>query len=148
MTNFQIILSEYYLLIKSLHLIFVICWMAGLFYLPRLFVYHADSAIGSKQSETFKIMEYKLLKIIMNPAMMLTYIFGSMLLLITADHSAGWLQSKLVLVLILSGFHGFLAKQVKIFAQNSNTRKSKFFRWINEIPTVLMIVIVFLAVFK
>jgi protoporphyrinogen IX oxidase len=134
--------------IKALHVIAVIAWMAGMLYLPRLFVYHCDAEIGSKQSETFKVMERRLLKTIINPAMAVTWLAG--LYLAFAGHwfSAGWLHGKLLLVLVMSGLHGFLARCVKDFAADRNLRSPKFYRIINEVPTVLMIIIVILVVVK
>jgi putative membrane protein len=134
--------------IKALHVIAVISWMAGMLYLPRLFVYHCDAEIGSKQSETFKVMERRLLKAIINPAMILTWLLG--LYLAWAGHwfSAGWLHGKLLLVVILSGIHGFFARCVRDFAADKNSRSQKFYRIINEVPTLLMIGIVILVVVK
>ena len=134
--------------IKALHVIAVIAWMAGMLYLPRLFVYHSDAEIGSKQSETFKVMERRLLKAIVNPAMAVTWLAG--LYLAFAGHwfSAGWLHGKLLLVIAMSALHGFLARCVKDFAADQNLRSQKFYRIINEVPTVLMIGIVILVVVK
>jgi putative membrane protein len=134
--------------IKALHVIAVIAWMAGMLYLPRLFVYHCDAEIGLKQSETFKVMERRLLRAIINPAMAVTWLAG--LYLAFAGHwfSAGWLHGKLLLVILMSGLHGFLARCVKDFAADRNLRSDKFYRLINEIPTVLMIGIVILVVVK
>ena len=134
--------------IKALHVIAVIAWMAGMLYLPRLFVYHSVAEAGSKQSETFKLMEHRLLKAIINPAMAVTWLAG--LYLGWAGHwfSAGWLHGKLLLVIVLSGMHGFLARCVKDFAADRNTRSQKFYRIINELPTLLMIGIVILVVVK
>jgi putative membrane protein len=134
--------------IKALHVVAVISWMAGMLYLPRLFVYHCDAEIGSRQSETFKIMERRLLKAIINPAMAVTWLAG--LYLAFAGHwfSAHWLHGKLLLVIAMSGLHGFFARCVKDFAANRNLRGPKFYRSINEIPTVLMIGIVILVVVK
>ena len=130
------------------HVIAVSAWMAGLLYLPRLFVYHCEAQTGSKQSETFKVMERRLLKAIINPAMIVTWLAG--LYLAWAGHwlSAGWLQIKLLLVLVLSGIHGFFSRCVRDFAADRNTRSQRFYRIINEIPTVLMIGIVILVVVK
>ena len=134
--------------IKALHVIAVIAWMAGMLYLPRLFVYHSATEGGSKQSETFKLMEHRLLKAIINPAMAVTWLAG--LYLAWAGHwvSAGWLHGKLLLVIVLSGVHGFLARCVKDFAADRNLRSQRFYRVINEVPTVLMIGIVILVVVK
>src|ERR1051325_7537074 len=122
--------------IKELHVLAVISWMAGMFYLPRLFVYHCEAQISSKQSETFKVMERRLLKAIINPAMIVTWLAG--LYLAWAGHwfSAPWLHAKLLLVIALSAMHGFLARWTKDFAADLNLRNSKFFRVINEVPTI------------
>ena len=134
--------------IKALHVIAVISWMAGMLYLPRLFVYHCEAEGGSKQSETFKLMERRLLKAIINPAMIVTWLAG--LFLAWSGHwfSSSWLHAKLALVIILSGVHGFFSRWVKDFAADRNTRSQKFYRVINEVPTVLMIFIVILVVVK
>lgn len=134
--------------IKALHVIAAIAWMAGLLYLPRLFVYHCEAELGSKQSETFKLMERRLLKVIINPAMIVTWLAG--LYLGFAGHwfSAGWLHGKLLLVLLLSGVSGFFSRCVKDFGADRNPRSQKFYRIINEVPTVLMIAIVVLVVVK
>jgi protoporphyrinogen IX oxidase len=134
--------------IKALHIIAVISWMAGMLYLPRLFVYHCDAEIGSKQSETFKVMERRLLKAIINPAMIATWLAGIYLAWAGKWYSAPWFHMKLLLVLILSGVHGFFARSVRAFAADRNRHSQKFFRIINEAPTVLMIGIVILAVVK
>jgi putative membrane protein len=134
--------------IKALHVIAVIAWMAGMLYLPRLFVYHCEAEAGSKQSETFKVMERRLLKAIINPAMIVTWLAGFYLAWAGGWFSAGWFHGKLLLVLLLSGFHGFLSRCVKDFAADRNTRSDKFYRVINEVPTVLMIGSVILVVVK
>jgi protoporphyrinogen IX oxidase len=134
--------------IKALHVIAVISWMAGMLYLPRLFVYHCDAEIGSKQSETFKVMERRLLKAIINPAMVLTWLLGLYLAWTGHWFSAGWLHVKLLLVIVLSAIHGFFARCVRDFAADRNPRSQKFYRIINEVPTLLMIGIVILVVVK
>ena len=135
--------------IKAFHIIAVIAWMAGVLYLPRLFVYHTATKPGSEQSETFKVMERRLLRYITTPAMVAAWIFGLILAFYVIDWSAaGWFHAKLVLVVILSGFTGFLGKWMKDFAADRNTRSQRFYRIANEIPTLLMIVIVILAVVK
>ncbi|MDB5473150.1 MAG: hemJ [Devosia sp.] len=135
--------------VKALHVIAVIAWMAGMLYLPRLFVYHAVAAPGSEQSETFKVMERRLLRAIMTPAMIATYLFGFWLVVGGwADPGAGWLHLKLALVLGLTACHGLLARYTRLFAADKNPRSQKFFRIINEVPTVLMIAIVILVVVK
>ena len=134
--------------IKALHVIAVISWMAGMLYLPRLFVYHCDAEVGSKQSETFKVMERRLLKAIINPAMIVTWLAG--LYLVSSGHwyASGWFHAKFTLVIILSGLHGVFSRWVKDFAADRNTRSQVFYRIINEVPTVLMIGIVVLVVVK
>jgi protoporphyrinogen IX oxidase len=134
--------------IKALHVIAVISWMAGMLYLPRLFVYHCEAEIGSKQSETFKVMEQRLLKAIINPAMMVTWLAGIYLAWSGHWYMSGWFHAKFTLVLILSGVHGFFSRTVKDFAADRNTRSQKFFRIINEVPTALMILIVILVIVK
>jgi len=140
---------NFYLLLKSLHLIAVISWMAGLLYLPRIFVYHSEAKHDS-QKEIFKIMEKKLYNFIMMPAMLLSWIFGIFLV-----HTLGfsifselWMQIKGASILILTYYHFYLGKHLRLFATNNNNNSSKFFRIINEIPTILLIVIVFVVVFK
>ena len=137
-----------YLWIKAFHVIAIIAWMAGMLYLPRLFVYHAEAPKGSIQSETFKIMERRLLKAIINPAMIVTWVLGLVLVWQGAWWTAGWLHGKLLLVLILSGLHGTYARRLKEFAADRNTRPARYYRILNEIPTVLMIGIVILVVVK
>ncbi len=129
--------------IKAGHVIAVIAWMAGMLYLPRLFVYHSVAEIGSDKSETFKIMERRLLRGIITPAMIATWIFGLWMVALGAvDWSAGWPYLKAVCVLALTACHGILARHAREFAQDKNTRPQKYFRIINEVPTVLMIIIV------
>ena len=134
--------------LKALHVIAVIAWMAGMLYLPRLFVYHADAAKGSDMSETFKVMERRLLKMIVNPSMILVFITGIALAFVTGYWQAGWLQAKFILVLGLAGLHGYFARCVRAFADDAHQRPARFYRALNEAPTVLMIVIVVLAVVK
>jgi putative membrane protein len=135
--------------IKAFHIIAVIAWMAGLLYLPRLFVYHAASKAGSPQAETFKVMERRLLRFITTPAMVAAWIFGLILAFSVVDWAhAGWFHAKLLLVLILSGFTGVLAKWTREFAADRNTHSQRFYRIANEVPTLLMIAIVILAVVK
>jgi putative membrane protein len=148
MTDF---ILTHYLWIKSLHVIAVIAWMAGMLYLPRLFVYHADAPKGGELSETLKIMERRLLRYIINPAMIATFLFGGLMLWANWEGlmlGAGWMHAKLLLVFLLAGVHGMLAKYRKIFARDDNTRPAKFYRILNEAPTVLMIVIVILVIVK
>ena len=137
-----------FLWIKALHIISVIAWMAGLLYLPRLYVYHVDCEVGSAQSETFKTMERRLLRAIINPAMIATFIFGGLLLAILNEWSAGWLYVKLFCVLGLAGLHGSMVKGRREFAEDRNKRPAKFYRMMNEVPTALMIIIVIMAVVK
>ena len=137
-----------YLSLKALHIIAVIAWMAGMLYLPRLFVYHAD-AKSEESREMLKLMERRLFKFIMTPAMIATWVFGLLLIWqMPAFLQEGWLHTKLLLVIFLSGIHGYLAKLLKAFARDENRHTSKFYRILNEVPTILMIGIVFLVVFK
>ena len=138
-----------YLLFKSLHLIAVISWMAGLLYLPRIFVYHSEAAHDS-QKDIFKIMERKLYNYIMMPAMLLSWLFGVLLI-----HSLGfdiflelWMQIKVTLVIILTYYHFLLGKYLNDFAINENRKSSKYYRVINEVPTIILIVVVFVVIFK
>lgn len=143
----QQFLSMNYEFLRALHIIAIICWMAGLLYLPRLFVYHTQVEKGSDTSETFKIMEMKLLRFIMNPAMIAAWIFG--LLLLWANPGLlkeGWMHGKFTLVILMSAMHGVMAKHRKLFANDANEKSHIYYRWMNEIPTVLMVVIVILAV--
>lgn len=134
--------------VKVLHIISIISWMAGLLYLPRLFIYHFDAEIGGIQSETFKIMERRLLKAIMTPAMLASWIFGLWLMVLINAHMEAWFVCKFFLVVILSAFHGFQAKWVKEFACDMRKHSTKFYRIANEIPTGLMILIVILVIVK
>jgi putative membrane protein len=137
-----------YLWLKALHLIAVISWMAGMLYLPRLFVYHAASKPGSEQAETFKVMEGRLLRFIMTPAMIVTWLAGIALVVLGQWMGAGWFHAKLVLVLVMTVMHGLFSQWTTEFAYDRNTHTQKFFRIVNEIPTLLLIVIVILAVVK
>jgi len=140
--------------VKALHVISVIAWMAGLLYLPRLFVYHADATVGSEQSETFKIMERRLYRGIMNPAMIGAWLFGLWMIIgfgaVSWDWSAGWgwVWAKAVFVLILSGYHGLLGRYLRQFKADANAKSSRYFRMINEIPTLLMIGIVIFVIVR
>lgn len=136
--------------VKAFHVISVIAWMAGMLYLPRLFVYHADAEKGSVQSETFKIMERRLYRAIMTPAMIASWVFGLWMIHLygMAIFGMGWIWVKLGFVVALSGFHGFLGKNLRAFANDENTRPAKFFRAINEVPTIIMIVIVIMVIVK
>ena len=137
-----------YLWLKALHIIAVIAWMAGMLYLPRLFVYHATSKLGSDLSETFKTMERRLLTFIMLPAMIVTWIVGIVLLLQGQWLGAGWLHAKLVAVAAMTILHGLFAHWVNEFRFDRNRHLQKFYRVVNEIPTVLLIFIVVLATVK
>jgi len=139
-----------YLWIKALHVISVIAWMAGLLYLPRLFVYHAQAPVGSETSETLKIMERRLLRAIMNPAMIASFVFGGLLFLDLGSDawSMGWLHVKLLCLAGLVGVHMAMAKWRRAFEEDRNSRGDRFYRVTNEIPTVLMIVVVIVAVVK
>ena len=134
--------------IKALHVMAVISWMAGMLYLPRLMVYHAEAQIGSIQSETFKIMERRLLKGIINPAMILTWVLGLYLAWYAFGFKGGWLHAKLLLVVVLSGIHGMLVKHVRNFAADRNAKSPRYFRVLNEVPAVLMVGIVILVIVK
>jgi putative membrane protein len=134
--------------VKALHILAVIAFMAGMLYLPRLFVYHADCERGSTQSETFKVMERRLLKAIINPALIGVWLTGLWLAYDTGYYRSPWLQAKFALVLALSGLHGYFARLVKVFAADANVRSARFYRALNEVPTVLMILIVVLVVVK
>ncbi|HWL31114.1 MAG TPA: protoporphyrinogen oxidase HemJ [Xanthobacteraceae bacterium] len=134
--------------IKAFHIISVIAWMAGMLYLPRLFVYHCEADPGSRQSETFKVMERRLLKGIINPAMILAWVLGLTLAWQGGWFSAHWFHAKLALALAMGAVHGMLARYVKDFAADRNRRSQKFYRIINEVPTALMILIVILVVLK
>ena len=140
-----------YLWLKAFHIIAAIAWMAGMLYLPRLFVYHCQTDPGSRQSETFKLMERRLLKLIINPAMIATWLIGLTLIWLMGQEAfwqAGWLHAKLALVVAMSAVHGFFVRWVKDFAADRNTHSQKFYRLANEIPTALLILIVVLAVVK
>lgn len=139
---------DLYSWIKSLHVISIITWMAGMLYLPRLFVYHVDAEPGSKQSETFKVMERRLLKAIINPSMIASWIFGLWLAYEGGFFLDGWFHAKLTLVVLMLAVHVYLARSVKVFARDENKRPAKFYRILNEVPTVLMIVIVILVIGK
>jgi putative membrane protein len=141
-------LGEAYLWVKALHIIAVIAWMAGMLYLPRLFIYHCAAEPGSVQSETFKVMERRLLRAIINPSMAVVWVLG---LALVADLDAWgepWMQAKFACVIALSGLHGFFSRWRRHFAQDDNRHSARFYRVVNEVPTVLMIVIVLLVVLK
>ena len=139
-----------YLLFKSLHLIAVISWMAGLLYLPRIFVYHVENIKKKEATDIFEVMEKRLFFYIMRPAMILAWIFGLILVYINGIEifSQLWMQIKIVLVILLSVYNDYLGKCLISLKNNSNTRSSKFFRIINEVPTILFILVVFVVIFK
>lgn len=143
-------LAAAYPWIKALHIISVMAWMAGMLYLPRLFVYHADAVPGSVQSETFKVMERRLLRAIINPAMIASFVFGIMLAATPGlvDWSEGWIWVKLAAVIGLSAAHGYFSRWRREFAEDRNRRPAGFYRKVNEIPTVLLIVIVVMVAVK
>jgi len=137
-----------YFWIKTLHVLAVISWMAGLLYLPRLFVYHAGVEVGSQTSELFKVMERRLLKAIMTPAMIVAWVCGLWIAFEQQYFTQTWFSLKMLAVLIMSGVHGLLARHVRLFAEDRNIRSHRYFRIVNEIPTVLMIFAVGLVIFK
>ena len=141
---------NFYLIFKTLHLISVISWMAGLLYLPRIFVYHSENINDKKTSEIFKIMERRLFNYIMMPAMILTWVFGFLLIgnLGIQIFSEFWAILKGILVFFLTHYHFYLGKYVRLFSIDQNTKSSKFFRIINEVPTILLVLIVFIVIFK
>ncbi|MEJ0027778.1 MAG: protoporphyrinogen oxidase HemJ [Rhizomicrobium sp.] len=141
-------LSDHIDWIKALHVMAVIAWMAGMLYLPRLFVYHSEVPAGSPEAELLKKQELLLLRRIVNPAMIAVWILGLTLAYVTGAYEDTWLQIKFVLVLIMTGLHGFFAASVKTFARDANTRSSRFWRIVNEVPFVLVILIVTLVVVK
>ena len=143
------LIAEFYDWIKAFHLIFVICWMAGLLYLPRLFVYHSELKYGSAEDKLLQTMERKLLRIIMNPAMVFTIIFGIWLMQIYGFKNLGiWFHIKITLVILMILFHHFLGKRRKDFEKGTNKYGTKFYRIINEVPAILMVLIVILVIVK
>ena len=140
--------SNLYPWLKAFHVMAVIAWMAGMLYLPRLFVYHCEAPAGTPQSEMLKVMERKLLRVIVNPAMIAVWGLGLTLAYLTGAYADTWLQVKFVLVVAMSGLHGFFAATVKRFARDANTRPQRFYRIINEVPMVLIIAIVILVVVR
>lgn len=137
-----------YLWMKAAHVVAIIAWMAGMLYLPRLFVYHCEAEPGSKQSETFKVMERRLLNVIINPAMVLAWALGLWLAWTGGFFTSGWFHAKLLLVIALSGLHGLYSRCARDFAADRNRRSQKFYRIINEVPAVLMVGIVILVIVK
>ena len=146
----QSFLLDYYLWLKALHIIAVVSWMAGLLYLPRLFVYHADAPAGGDLSRTFKIMEARLYRYIMRPAMIATWVFGGLMLYANWDGimAMGWMHTKLTLVIGLTGIHHVFGAWRKKFETDANTRSAKFYRVWNEVPTLILILVVILVVVK
>jgi putative membrane protein len=141
-------LGEAYPWVKAVHLMAVIAWMAGMLYLPRLFVYHAESEAGSEKSETFKVMERRLLRGIMNPSMILVWVLGIMIFTSGAWWNAGWMHAKWLLVILLTAWHHLLAVHFKQFREDRNTRSPRYYRVINEIPALFMVGIVILVIVK
>lgn len=141
-------LMPFYPWLKAFHIIAVIAWMAGMLYLPRLFVYHCETTPGTPEYERFKLMEAKLMRIIINPSMIAVWILGLLLASAIGAWSQPWFHTKFLLVIVLSGIHGAFSKWRRDFAENKNTRSQRFFRIVNEIPAVLMILIVILVVVK
>ena len=140
-------LSNSILWIRAFHVIAVIAWMSGMLYLPRLFVYHTQTVPGSAESERFKVMERKLLRMIMNPAMIAVWFFGLLQVYIMGDiYEEHWFQAKILLVLVMSGLHGYFAACVKKFARDANDKSARFYRILNEVPAVLMALIVILVI--
>lgn len=134
--------------LKALHVIAIISWMAGMLYLPRLFIYHCDAEKGSKQSETFKVMEQRLLKVIINPAMVISWVLGLWLMWRSGFWKSPWMHAKLLAVVALSATHGYFSAAVRDFAEDRNIKPASHWRLMNEVPTVLMIVVVVLVIVK
>ena len=142
-------MEDYFLWYKSIHVISVISWMAAMFYMPRLFVYHCRAEVGSEMDKTFQLMEYRLLKIIMTPSMLLTYFFGLLTAYVYGFVALGlWFHIKMLAVIVLTAIHGLLAKWVKDFAKGENKHTEKFYRIINEIPVVFMVISVVMVIVK
>lgn len=140
--------SAAYEWLKALHVVAIISWMAGMLYLPRLFIYHCEAEKGSKQSETFKVMEQRLLKVIINPAMVVSWILGLWLAWQSGFWKSGWFHAKLLAVIALSASYGYFSAAVRAFAEDRNTKPSSHWRLMNEVPTILMIAIVVLVIVK
>lgn len=143
-------LNQHYDLLRAFHIISVIAWMAGMLYLPRLFVYHVKAEKDGELSETLKIMERRLYKFIMNPAMILSWIFGGLLLYASWDYYSkeSWMHVKLTAIVLMTGVHHMYNKYLKAFAADNNQKSEKFFRFLNEVPTLLMVIIVIMAVIE
>ncbi len=144
------LLTVFYPWTKAVHVISMVAWMAGMFYLPRLYVYHCDMQAGSRESERFKVMEYRLLRQIINPAMIATWLFGILLVLTPGviDWASGWWHLKLTAVLLMSGFHGAMSKWRRAFMEDRNTRSHRYYRIANEVPTLLLMVIVVMVIVR
>ena len=145
---FLLVSEDWYLWIKSVHVIAVIAWMAGMLYLPRLFVYHADAPVGSDKSQTFKVMERRLLRGIINPAMIVTWAAGLWLAWKVFAFHGGWLHAKIALVVLMSAVHGYLSAATRKFAEDRNEKPARHWRIVNEVPTLILIAIVILVVVK
>jgi putative membrane protein len=142
------VLLPFYPWLKAFHIIAVIAWMAGMLYLPRLFVYHCETAVGTPEYERFALMERKLMRVIINPSMIAVWVLGLALAAALGVWSAPWFHAKLALVVVLSGMHGMLSRWRRDFEQGRNTKTQRFYRIVNEIPAVLMVLIVILVVVK
>jgi putative membrane protein len=144
------VLSLFYPWTKAFHVISMVAWMAGMFYLPRLYVYHTEMPPGSRESERFKVMEYRLMKQIINPAMIATFVFGTLLILTPGviDWSWGWWHVKLTGIFLMSGFHGMLSRWRRDFMEDRNRRSQRFYRIANEVPTLLLILIVIMVIVR
>lgn len=140
--------ENFYLWAKAIHVIAIISWMAGMVYLPRLFIYHCEAEKGSVQSETFKVMERRLLRVIINPAMTISWVFGLWLAWDAGYFTQGWFHVKLLGVVLLSACHGYLSRGVRLFAEDRNDKTQRHWRLVNEVPTVLMILIVVMVIVK
>jgi putative membrane protein len=145
---FLLVSDAWYDWVKALHILAVIAWMSGMLYLPRLFVYHAEAAKGSDKSETFKVMERRLLRAIINPAMGVTWAAGLWLAWHGFAFHGGWLHTKIALVVVMSGVHGYLSAAVRKFAEDRNEKPARHWRIVNEIPTLILVAIVILVVVK
>lgn len=141
-------MNDPYLWLKAVHVVAIVAWMAAMLYLPRLFVYHAEAGPGTPQSETFKVMESRLLRYICTPAMLVVWVTGLTLMIEGGWYKAPWLHAKILLVVLMSGVHGVLAASARRFGQDANQKSARYFRILNEIPTVLLIGIVILVVVK
>ena len=142
-------MGDFYLWVKAVHVIAIIAWMAGMLYLPRLFVYHAAAAVDTATSETFKVMERRLLRAITTPAMIVSLISGAWLILMVPEHlSEGWLHAKIGLVIAMVAAHGLLARHRRLFADDRNRQSARYFRILNEVPTVLLIGIIILVIVR